>query len=60
MESRIIGIDLGVASAHTACVVDGCTGEVVCKRQARPTLESLSALESAAFRVRRRRPSSRW
>jgi transposase len=58
MESRIIGIDLGVA--HTACVVDGCTGEVVCKRQARPTLESLSALESAAFRVRRRRPSSRW
>jgi transposase len=48
MESRIIGIDLGVTSAHTACVVDG-TGGVICKRQARPTLESLSALEHAAL-----------
>ena len=48
MESRIIGIDLGVTSAHTACVVDG-TGGVICKRQARPTLESLSALEQAAL-----------
>ena len=48
MESRVIGIDLGVTSAHTACVVDG-TGGVICKRQARPTLESLSALEHAAL-----------
>ena len=48
MESRIIGIDLGVTSAHTACVVDG-TGGVICKRQARPTLESSTALEHAAL-----------
>jgi transposase len=48
MESRTVGIDLGVSSAHTACVVDG-AGGVVCKRQARPTLESLTALEAAAL-----------
>lgn len=48
MEIRVIGIDLGVTSAHTACVVDG-TGGVICKRQARPTLESLGALEQAAL-----------
>jgi len=48
MESRVFGIDLGVTSAHTACVVDG-TGGVICKRQARPTLESLCALEQAAL-----------
>ena len=44
MENRVIGIDLGVTSAHTACVVDG-AGGVICKRQARPTLESLSGLD---------------
>jgi transposase len=49
MESRTVGIDLGVTSAHTACVIDG-AGSVICKRQARPTLESLSALEEAALR----------
>jgi transposase len=48
MESRIIGIDLGITSAHTACVVDG-AGGAICKRQTRPTLESLSALEQAAL-----------
>ena len=48
MENRVIGIDLGVTSAHTACVVDG-AGGVICKRQARPTLESLSGLEAAAL-----------
>jgi transposase len=48
VETRTIGIDLGVSSAHTACVVDG-AGEVICKRQAMPTLESLTALEHAAL-----------
>jgi len=46
MESRIIGIDVGVTSAHIAWVVDGGRG-VICKRQTRPILESLSALEYA-------------
>ena len=55
MESRTIGIDLGITSAHTACVVDG-TGGVVCKRQVRPTLS-----RSARSRTRPwgRRPARR-
>ncbi|HEY2214104.1 MAG TPA: transposase [Acidimicrobiales bacterium] len=48
METRTIGIDLGIASAHTSCVVDA-SGKVICKRQTRPTLESLTDLESAAL-----------
>jgi transposase len=45
---RTIGIDLGITSAHTAVVVDP-TGTVLARRQVRPTLESLNALEEAAL-----------
>lgn len=45
---RIIGLDLGIASAHTARVLDE-TGKVVTKRRALPTVESLGALEEAAL-----------
>ena len=47
-ERRIIGLDLGIASEHTARVLNG-EGKVVAKRRAVPTTESLSALESAAL-----------
>ena len=45
---RTIGIDLGIATAHTAVIVDA-QGTVVSKRQARPYLELLEALERAAL-----------
>ena len=47
-ERRIIGLDLGIASVHTARVLSG-DGKVVAKRKAFPTTESLSALEAAAL-----------
>ena len=47
-ERRIIGLDLGIASEHTARVLSG-EGKVVAKRKAVPTIESLSALEAAAL-----------
>jgi transposase len=47
-ERRIIGLDLGIASAHTARVLGG-DGKVVAKRKAVPATESLSALEAAAL-----------
>lgn len=45
---RLIGIDLGIASAHTVRVLDG-EGEVVAKRKAWPTVESLGEVEAAAL-----------
>ena len=45
---RIIGLDLGIASAHTARVLDG-QGQVLAKRRAFPTVESLTTLEQAAL-----------
>jgi hypothetical protein len=48
-ERRIIGLDLGIASEHTAHVLTG-DGEVVAKRKAIPTTESLRALEMALWR----------
>jgi len=45
---RLVGIDLGIASAHTVRVLDG-EGTVVAKRKAWPTVESLSAAEAAAL-----------
>lgn len=45
---RIIGLDLGIASEHTARVLDE-TGRTVAKRRALPTLESLATLEQAAL-----------
>ena len=45
---RLLGIDLGITSAHTAVVVDG-TGRVRARRRARPTVASFTALEAAAL-----------
>jgi transposase len=47
-ERRLVGIDLGIASAHTVRVLDG-EGRVVAKRKAWPTVESLTEVESAAL-----------
>ena len=47
-ERRLVGIDLGIASAHTVRVLDE-NGEVVAKRKAWPTVESLGELEAAAL-----------
>ncbi len=45
---RLVGIDLGIATAHTVRVLDG-EGAVVAKRKAWPTAESLAAVEAAAL-----------
>ena len=45
---RLVGIDLGIASAHTVRVLDG-EGSAVAKRKAWPTVESLTELEEAAL-----------
>lgn len=45
---RLVGIDLGIASAHTVRVLDE-TGETVAKRKAWPTVESLDDIEAAAL-----------
>ena len=47
-ERRLVGIDLGIASAHTVRVLDE-TGETVAKRKCWPTADSLSAVETAAL-----------
>jgi transposase len=48
MARRLLGLDLGIASAHTAVVLDEDTS-VVCRRRATPTVDSLTALEQAAL-----------
>lgn len=45
---RLVGIDLGIASAHTVRVLDE-TGATVTKRKAWPTVESLTEIEQAAL-----------
>jgi transposase len=45
---RIVGIDLGIASAHTVRVLDE-TGTTLAKRKAYPTVESLTEVEQAAL-----------
>jgi hypothetical protein len=45
-ERRIIGLDLGIASEHTARFLDA-DGTLVAKRKAVPTVESLERLEQA-------------
>jgi len=45
---RLVGIDLGIASAHTVRVLDE-TGDTLAKRKAYPTVESLTELEHAAL-----------
>lgn len=47
-ERRLVGIDLGIASAHTVRVLDE-TGEPVAKRKCWPTADSLTAVEAAAL-----------
>jgi transposase len=47
-ERRLVGIDLGIASAHTVRVLDG-EGRSVAKRKAWPTVESLTEVETAAL-----------
>ena len=47
-ERRLVGIDLGIASDHTVRVLDGQGGQV-CRRRARPTLDSLTVVETAAL-----------
>jgi transposase len=45
---RLVGIDLGIATAHTARVLDE-TGTTLAKRKAWPTVESLTGLEQTAL-----------
>jgi len=45
---RLVGIDLGIASAHAVRVLDE-EGNTIAKRKAVPTVESLSAIESSAL-----------
>jgi transposase len=47
-ERRLVGIDLGVASAHTAQVLRA-DGTKVCRRSCWPRLDSLQELERAAL-----------
>ena len=47
-ERRLVGIDLGIASAHAVRVLDG-EGVTLVKRKALPTVESLSEIETAAL-----------
>ncbi|HYU93742.1 MAG TPA: hypothetical protein VEN95_09740 [Actinomycetota bacterium] len=48
VERRLLGIDLGITSAHTAVVLRG-DGTVVCRRRCHPTAESFEDLERAAL-----------
>lgn len=48
MQRRIIGMDLGVTSAHTACVMDA-EGRVLLRRKVHPTAGDLASLRAAAL-----------
>jgi transposase len=48
-DRRLVGIDLGISSAHTVRVLRA-DGTVVCRRKALPTVESLGGVEEAALR----------
>jgi transposase len=47
-QRRLVGIDLGITSAHTVRVLAG-DGSVVCRRKAIPTADSLGQVEQAAL-----------
>jgi hypothetical protein len=47
-DRRLVGIDLGITSAHTVRVLAG-DGRLVCRRKAIPTLDSLEQVERAAL-----------
>lgn len=49
MQRRIIGLDLGVSSAHVAAICDE-TGAVIARRRCRPVRQSFEALESLALK----------
>lgn len=49
MQRRIIGLDLGVTSAHVAVVCDE-TGAIIARRRCRPLRQSFEALEDLALR----------
>jgi hypothetical protein len=47
-DRRLVGIDLGITSAHTVRVLAE-DGRVVCRRKAVPTIQSLGEVEQAAL-----------
>jgi transposase len=47
-DRRLVGIDLGITSAHTVRVLCG-DGSIVCRRKAVPTVDSLGQVERAAL-----------
>jgi hypothetical protein len=47
-QRRLVGIDLGIASAHTVRVLDG-FGREVCRRRCEPSVASLTLIEQAAL-----------
>ena len=47
-DRRLVGIDLGIASAHAVRVLDA-EGTTLAKRKALPTVESLTEIETAAL-----------
>src|SRR5512132_4182242 len=47
-DRRLVGIDLGISSAHTVRVLRA-DGTIVCRRKAVPTVDSLVAVEQAAL-----------
>jgi transposase len=47
-DRRLVGIDLGITSAHTVRVLAG-DGTIVCRPKAVPTVESLGEVERAAL-----------
>ena len=48
-DRRLVGIDLGITSAHTVRILDG-EGTTIAKRKCWPTTESLSEVETEALR----------
>jgi hypothetical protein len=49
-DRRLVGIDLGIISAHTVRVLAG-DGSLVCRCKAIPTVDSLERVERAAGRL---------
>ena len=47
-DRRLVGIDLGIASAHAVRILNG-EGVTLAKRKAWPTVSSLTELESVAL-----------
>ncbi len=47
-ERRLVGVDPGITSDHTVHILRGDDSEV-CRRRARPTVESLATVEAAAL-----------